>query len=123
VILGLRILVIRVRDGERAIAFYRDGLGLPVLFAVEGTLTRFQLPDGTLIDLEIRPGVAPRPAPGDRAEASESIVLYCDDFEGTLERVVQFGGSVVNPPYPFQDRRLAFFADPEGHVIGLATPA
>ena len=61
-ILGLRILVIRVRDGERAIAFYRDGLGLPVQFAVEGVLTRFRLPDGTLLDLEIRPAVEPRPA-------------------------------------------------------------
>ena len=44
-----------------------------------------------------------------------------DDLEATLRKVVSLGGRILLAPIR-NAGTLAFFADPEGHGIGLDTP-
>jgi predicted enzyme related to lactoylglutathione lyase len=48
-----------------------------------------------------------------------------DDPAAYLQRVESLGGTVVVPPTELPDFGLtfAFFADPEGHVVGLSKGA
>lgn len=53
------------------------------------------------------------------------------DLEETLREVERLGGKTISPPQTFPDRRpsskgrgtvtFAYFADPEGHVVGLCS--
>ena len=44
-----------------------------------------------------------------------------DDIGGTLDRAVELGGTIVMPEMQVSDEvAIGLFADPEGHVVGLA---
>lgn len=61
---------------------------------------------------------------GTPPDGSSLVTVYIetDDLEATLARISKLGGKTVNPPMevPGAGVTLAHFADPEGHVIGLA---
>jgi predicted enzyme related to lactoylglutathione lyase len=64
--------------------------------------------------------LAPRP-PGSVGHAIFYIAV--DDLDAALRRIGELGGRTVVPPQQVPDGpAFALFADPEGHVIGLATP-
>lgn len=60
---------------------------------------------------------------GAGAEGSEGrVTFYIEvaDLAAALERVGAGGGSTVQPPIDVPEGpRIAMFADPEGHVVGL----
>jgi predicted enzyme related to lactoylglutathione lyase len=43
-----------------------------------------------------------------------------DELQPVLDRAEQLGGKTVMPPMDLPQVSIALFADPEGHVIGLA---
>jgi uncharacterized protein len=46
-----------------------------------------------------------------------------DDLQGMLDKAESLGGKTVMPPTePMEGTRIALFADPEGHIVGLVTP-
>jgi uncharacterized protein len=51
-----------------------------------------------------------------------TVYIEVDDIEETLSQAEKLGGKVVAPLYdvPGTPLRVAFIADPEGHVIGLS---
>ncbi len=51
-----------------------------------------------------------------------TFYVAADDMQGTLDRAVQLGGSVVMPVTEFPMVTIGLFADPEGHVIGIVKP-
>src|SRR5437773_10986144 len=97
-------------DLDRARAFYRDVLGLPLLLDV-GHVIHF---DAGTIRLAIH-----RCPPGQRRDAPEGfLVLGVEDLAVVHEvlrlRGAEFLGLPVDRPYG----RVAYLHDPEGHVIG-----
>ena len=102
-------IFVNVKDFDRAIAFYRDVLGMKFLFQAPPNMAFFDC-DGIRLML----GVADRP-----------IIYYkVDDIERVYEifkaRGVEF---VVKPhlvaPMPTYDLWLADFRDSEGNLLAL----
>ena len=105
---------IEVTDVERAVAFYRDVLGMPFLFAFPG-MGFFDLDGVRLMLVE----------PEGRAFGGESAIYYrVDDIaaaHATLEgRGVTFDDSphIVHRDAAY-DLWMAFFRDPDRNVLAL----
>jgi methylmalonyl-CoA/ethylmalonyl-CoA epimerase len=109
-------IFVNVKDFDRAIAFYRDILGMKFLFQAPPNMAFFDC-DGIRLML----GVADRP----ELDHPASIIYYkVDDIERVYEifkaRGVEF---VVKPhlvaPMPTYDLWLADFRDSEGNLLAL----
>jgi len=109
-------IFVNVHDLDRAIAFYRDVLGMTFLFQAPPNMAFFDC-DGIRLML----GVADRP----ELDHPASIIYYkVDDIERVYEifkaRGVEF---VVKPhlvaPMPTYDLWLADFLDSEGNLLAL----
>jgi len=115
-----------VHDLETLAAFYRDAYGLHAVSRVRGERIANEEIDeimlstdptasfGTLVLLEYL---------GRGASANGEVILgfTTDDLDGLLERVRASGGSVVESVKEMPERgiRVAFAADPEGHLAEL----
>lgn len=120
-----RAMLRRFQDVSRAVAFYRDGLGLEVGRALEGEVYEFHFGHDFIFEVA-RGGPGPTPIVKDRREAADTPIFDVDDLDATISRLVQHGGMIVNEPFDLPSRRLAYVADTEGHLIGLGmarTPA
>ena len=109
-------IFVNVHDLERAIAFYRDILGMKFLFQAPPNMAFFDC-DGIRLML----GIADRP---DLDHAASIIYYKVDDIEKVYRtfkaRGVEF---VVKPhlvaPMPTYDLWLADFRDSEGNLLAL----
>jgi uncharacterized protein len=50
-----------------------------------------------------------------------TFYVSTDDPQASLDKAVALGGSVIMPVTELPQVTIALFADPEGHVIGLAS--
>ncbi len=104
-----------VHDPQRAIAFYRDTLGLPLLFTA-GNLAFFDCG-----------GVRLMLGPADRPELDHpSSILYfrVPDLNAAHQRLVDRGVQIVAPPrliapMPTYDLWMNAFRDSEGNILEL----
>jgi len=109
-------IFVNVKDFDRAIAFYRDVLGMRFLFQAPPGMAFFDC-DGIRLML----GVA------DRSELDHpaSIIYYkVDDIERVYEIFKARGVEFVVPPHlvapmPTYDLWLADFRDSEGNLLAL----
>jgi methylmalonyl-CoA/ethylmalonyl-CoA epimerase len=118
---GLRQVMLPAVDLDRAVAFYRDVVGLPVL-------AEFDPPGLAFFDLRgvrllVERGAAP---------SASVIYLAVDDVEAEVERLRSAGVTISGEPHlihrdddgVFGDRGveewMAFFADSEGNTVGLS---
>lgn len=138
---GLHVILLRVVDVERERRFYQEVFDLELLAEpyVPGTLAHLRIPgigypegspySGTI---EIIAGGALHDAPADRKLSATTPVFQVSDVNACLSRAIKAGGTLVNNPWDSERReaddpaangvRLAYFADPEGHVIGMRCP-
>jgi methylmalonyl-CoA/ethylmalonyl-CoA epimerase len=109
-------IFVNVKDLDRAIAFYRDMLGMRFLFTAPPGMAFFECGD-----VRIMLGRADRP----EIDHPASIIYYkVDDIEKVYEvfnaRGVEF---IVKPhlvaPMPTYDLWLADFKDSEGNILAL----
>jgi predicted enzyme related to lactoylglutathione lyase len=66
---------------------------------------------------------------GSREDGHVTVFIEVDNLEETLRRAGELGGRRIADPMTFPDKRpsargrgsvkFAYFADPEGHTIGL----
>ena len=118
-------VVLFVENFEAMMEFYTEKVGLPVRltaegyaeFAVEGAklalLARWRLPE------LLGDGQLERPKPGAHASAVTVLVESVDrTHRSMVERGVRFLGEPADRPW---GQRSAYFMDPEGHLIELAT--
>ena len=108
-------IALAVRDVDRAEAFYRDVLGLRHLYRY-GELTFFDCA-GVRLMLE----KAHDPA---TAHHGSPIYFNCPDIALAVRELEQRGIVFDGPPHliaPMDDHDLwmAFFADPDGHILAL----
>ena len=114
--LRLGTVMLGVRDMDRALAFYRDALGLAVQFAA-GELT-FLDGGGVAVVLRLTSDLL-----DEVDERRVELVFHVEDIDTahrTLrERGVDFR---VAPRTVTSDRFAADFRDPDGHVLSIFGP-
>ena len=107
-------IAITVRDLERAVAFYRDKLGLPLLFQVPGMAFFDCQGIRLMLSLSEKPG-----------EAYSSILYYrAEDIRLTYEAlrgrdVKGEGEPHLVAPMPTYDLWMAFLRDSEDNMFAL----
>ena len=59
---------------------------------------------------------------GQTADGNGHVTFYVgtDDPQATLDKAEQLGGKTILPVTELPEVTIALFADPEGHVVGLA---
>ena len=109
-------IFVNARDLERAIAFYRDTLGMTFLFQAPPNMAFFDCGG-----IRLMLGVADRP----ELDHPASIIYYkVADIEATYETLKSRGVDfIVKPhlvaPMPTYDLWLADFRDSEGNLLAL----
>ncbi|MGH2350872.1 MAG: VOC family protein [Chloroflexota bacterium] len=108
-------IAVPVRDVDRAVAFYRDTLGLPFLFRA-GTLAFFDCAGvRLLLDLPEKP----------EFDHPASIIYYkVDDIQHAYATLGERGVQFRDQPHliaklPDHDLWMAFFHDTEGNTLAL----
>jgi predicted enzyme related to lactoylglutathione lyase len=126
---------IAVDDHDKALAFYRDVLGLEVRNDVgfEGmrwvTVGSPAQPD---VEIVLEPPLAnPNASPADRQAMAEllakgmlrGVIFSTDDVDATFERIQAAGGEVLQEPIdqPYGVRDCAF-RDPGGNMLRFTQP-
>jgi predicted enzyme related to lactoylglutathione lyase len=126
---------IAVDDHEKALAFYRDALGLEVRndVAYEGmrwvTVGSPTQPD---VEIVLEPAVAdPNASPADRDAAAallakgllRGVNFGTDNCDATFESIRAAGGEVLQEPMDqFYGVRDCAFRDPSGNMLRFAQP-
>lgn len=108
----LAMFMVVVKDMDRSVAFYRDVLGLKLLFQTPGwsSLSAGNVEIGLHSEsehLKVRP------------TESSQMGFYVDDIQATLARLKAQGTHVLMPPKEEDFGTLAVFTDPDGYHIQL----
>ncbi|MFE4261475.1 VOC family protein [Streptomyces sp. NPDC056883] len=126
---------IAVDDHDKALAFYRDALGMEVRndVAFEGmrwvTVGSPEQPD---VEIVLEPPLAdPGASPADRQAMAEmlakgvlrGVIFATDDVDATFERIRATGAEVLQEPadQPYGVRDCAF-RDPSGNMLRFNQP-
>ena len=121
---GLRVAVkilphhvfIEVTDMERAIRFYTDVLGLPLLMNV-GFYARVG-GDRFWIGM----GVSEIPVAERREFMSTNVAFFAEDVDAAYEQLMRKGVEFYNPPFsPTRGVRIAEFYHSEGNRLSLSS--
>ncbi len=111
-------IAINVRDLSRAVAFYRDTLGLRLLFQVPPQMAFFEC-GGLRLMLSI--------ASAPQYDHAASILYYqVDDIDGVYQRLASAGVTFSAKPHlvarmPDHELHMAFFEDTEGNTLALSS--
>jgi glyoxylase I family protein len=130
-------VTIRVSDMERSLAFYRDGLGLRVIFDVrldgggleavtgtkgaKGRMVGLLVPGAGRVSIELLGFEEPRserPPPG-RFTGYSNISLSVDDLDLAHAVCLAHGLKPLQHPVDVGGVRMFFLADPDGTAIEL----
>src|SRR5207247_11344956 len=110
-VLTVEGIVLYSEDLDRARAFYRDVLGLPLLLD-EGHVIHF---DAGTVRLAIH-----RCPPGERRRPPEGfLVMGVKDLGIAYDELRRRGAEFLGPPSSRPYGRVAYLHDPEGHEIAL----
>jgi predicted enzyme related to lactoylglutathione lyase len=109
-------LLVPVDDFERGVAFYRDVLGLPLLFTAPPQMAFFMCGAVRLLV-----GVSP---PGQKAQRSAAIYFRVSDIKDVHATLTGQGVRFQADPHvvhrtPAAELWLAEFTDPDGNQLAL----
>jgi predicted enzyme related to lactoylglutathione lyase len=113
-------IAINIHDLDRAVAFYRDVLGMKLLFQVPPKMAFFDC-NGVRLMLSI-----PEDAPEDAEFNHPASILYykVDDLHAAWATLREHGAELRQEPnlvarMADHDLWMAFFRDTEGNTLGL----
>jgi catechol 2,3-dioxygenase-like lactoylglutathione lyase family enzyme len=123
----ITVIILGVDDLERALAFYRDGLGLGTAGIVgteweHGAVAFFELPGGLQLALWPRESLAHDATlpPGPRSPTEVTLghnVPSPQEVEAVLEQAARAGAQVVKPAQAtVWGGYTGYFLDPDGHL-------
>ena len=111
---SISAITLAVTDMERSVVFYRDHVGLEMLYGGEqASFTSFKVGDGyvNLIFSEQEPQWWGR------------LILYVDDVDAHYSRLTGFGLTPSTPPEDARwGERYFHIDDPDGHELSFARP-
>lgn len=123
----ITVLTLAVDDLERAVAFYRDGLGFATQGIVgaqfeNGAVAFFDLEQGLKLALWPRSslaadsGLAVQPASATELSIGHNVASR-DDVDRVMAQAAQAGARIVKPAQPtFYGGHAGYFQDPDGHL-------
>ncbi|MFL6695311.1 MAG: VOC family protein [Ramlibacter sp.] len=125
------LLTLGVDDLERAVAFYRDGLGWPTKGIVgtefeNGAVAFFALQPGLKLALWPRKSLAADAGLPLQARAATEMsiahnVASRDEVDGVMVQAARAGATIVKPAQPtFYGGYAGYFQDPDGHLWEIA---
>lgn len=123
----ISVITLGVSDLQKAVAFYRDGLGFPTAGIVgteyeHGAVAFFDLENGAKLALWARADLAHDAgvsnAPGNPAEFSLGYnVNSRSEVDLVFQAARDAGAQIVKPPRDtFYGGYAGYFADPDGHL-------
>lgn len=123
----ITVLTLGVDDLERAVAFYRDGLGFPTKGIVgrefeHGAVAFFDLDNGLKLalwaraDLAHDSGLPLQPAASTEISIGHNVNSR-DDVDAAMAKAAAAGAAIVKPAQPtFWGGYAGYFRDPDGHL-------
>ena len=127
----ITLLTLAVDDLERAVAFYRDGLGLATEGIVgtqfeHGAVAFFELGSGLKLALWPRRSLAAdsglplQPASATQFSIGHNVASE-DDVRAVMRQAEQAGARIVKAAQPtFYGGYAGYFQDPDGHLWEVA---
>jgi len=123
----ITIITLGVDDLERALAFYRDGLGLPTQGIVGtefeyGAVAFFELRSGVMLALWPRTSIAhdtglPQGPPSASEFTLGHNVASKEEVDAVMAQAQQAGATIVQQPRDtFYGGYSGYFQDPDGHL-------
>ena len=116
-------VVLFVQDLERCVAFYRDTVGLEVVFSDPVSVAfKMEGQDFLLLEVAAAAEMVGEEALGQHKGAGHEVLLCADveDVDAAYETLTAKGIAFIRPP---KDQawglRTAYFADPQGHLWEL----
>lgn len=127
----ITFVTLGVDDLERAVAFYRDGLGFRTKGIVgtefeNGAVAFFALESGVRLALWPRKSLAADSGVPLQPASSTEFSLACnvaspEEVDSALQQAARAGGTVVKPAQPtFYGGYAGYFQDPDGHLWEVA---
>jgi catechol 2,3-dioxygenase-like lactoylglutathione lyase family enzyme len=127
----ITVLTLGVSDLERALAFYRDGLGLPTEGIVgtefeHGAVAFFKLQPGLMLALWPRRSIAADAGlPLDPPAATEFTIGHnlasAQEVDAMMDQAAQAGARILKSAQPtFWGGYAGYFQDPDGHLWEVA---
>ncbi|MFL5580876.1 MAG: VOC family protein [Gemmatimonadaceae bacterium] len=109
-------IALQVRDIERAVAFYRDSLGVPFLFTAPPGLAFFRCGDLSLMLSTPESDAEPHRA------STSAIYFQVDDVHAAHAALRDRGVSFIGAPHvvhraPDFELWMAFFRDPDENML------
>src|SRR5215208_4527495 len=128
---NISIITIAVADLERALVFYRDGLGLQTegIFGEEfedGAVVFFNMNPGLILALWTRPALArDSNVPVDGPAVTEFSLAHNvgsrDEVDALMRQATAAGAHVTAPAHDtFYGGYAGYFQDPDGHLWEIA---
>ena len=127
----ITLLTLGVDDLERAVAFYRDGLGLPTEGIVgtefeHGAVAFFALESGVKLALWPRAslahdaGLTPGPASATEFSIAHNVGSR-EEVDAVMAEAATAGAGIVKPAADtFYGGYAGYFRDPDGHLWEIA---
>jgi len=127
----ITLLTLGVDDLERAVAFYRDGLGFPTKGIVgreyeHGAVAFFDLQSGLKMalwpraDLAHDTGLATSPRSSTELSLGHNVRSE-GDVDEVMQQAEKAGATIVKSPvHTFWGGYAGYFADPDGHLWEVA---
>jgi hypothetical protein len=123
----ITVVTLGVADLERALAFYRDGLGWPTKGIVgrefeHGAVAFFDLAGGLKLGLWAEEDLAhdsglPKGSPNPTAFSLGHNVAKRDEVEQVMDQARRAGAAIVKAPQEtFYGGYAGYFRDPDGHL-------
>lgn len=118
----INIITLAVDDLEKSIAFYKDGLGLPMEELVEGAdHIIFGLEGDLSLVLSLRSELEEFNQSNSVEKSSEVILSSAveskEEVDSILKTATEFGGSILpNQPKEYDWGYSGYFKDPDGHM-------
>ena len=121
----LNIVTLGVRDLEKAIRFYRDGLGWPMSSMSAGDFAIFKLSTGTALALYPRELLAldanVKDPGGFGGITLAQNVATREEADLVLSKAIKSGGTILKPAQVTEwGGYSGYFADPDGHPWEIA---
>jgi methylmalonyl-CoA/ethylmalonyl-CoA epimerase len=112
---GLAQVAFSVKDLERAVAFYRDVMGLTFLFSAPPQMAFLQCgPTRLMLSAQ----------PDGEAESHPILYYLVPDIQAAFAALAENGAPIKQPPHIIarlgaNDLWLGFTEDPDGHHVGV----